>query len=163
MIRNAVWNIYTEVGCTAYGSGYLPLAEKMFSAALEEAGEKWHPRLRLSISLNNLALVYRRSGFAERARSLYRRAVSLYDSDAESDCGLLRAIDSLADLHFHNGEYKQAKTFYRKSIYIFEELFGGYCPDLRQRLIRLSWIYANEGRHNDALRYYNRAQALKRS
>ena len=65
-----MWSMYTDLGNRAYQHGLYGEAEKTFKSALKEARTFGPADRRLSLSLNNLAEVYRmegRFGEAEQA------------------------------------------------------------------------------------------------
>ena len=162
MINDAVWTTYTELGCAAYEQGNLPLAEKMFDAALEEAQKLGSEDPRLATSFNNLALVYQKQGQSRKAAPLYKRALAVYDrARGVSRRHLASTLDNLAELYFNQGDLVKARALYRKVLSVFEQVYGPNHEELVPRLKRLGYIYCERGRYDEALQFYNRAQDIK--
>ena len=71
------WREYNTAGIEAYQRGDYVDAERLLSAALEEAEEFGVEDLRFATSLNNLALLYYTQGRYAEAEPLYQRALAI--------------------------------------------------------------------------------------
>ncbi len=161
-IHERIHSMYDEVGTTALSEGFLTLAERMFSAAVEEAKRPAHDKRVLADSWFGLAQVYHKQQKIRLAVHYYRRAVHFYESKPDHfACQLAAGFDNLATLYLVDGELAKARTFSRKALNIYERLLGSNNPILAPRLVRLGYIYAQWKYFDKALFYYARAKALK--
>ena len=88
----------------------LPVAQK----ALETAEKKYGPSSpETSLSLNNLALIYKNQGDLEKAATLYKRSLSIAEIlVSPDDPDLLVAFNNLAMTYEAMGKYAEADAIY---------------------------------------------------
>ena len=161
-IHEKIHSLYDELGTNALSRGFLPLAEQMFSAAVEEAKRPAHDASVLARSWFGLAQVYHKQQKIRLALHYYHKAVSFYERNPdEFACQLAAGFDNLASLYLLDGELAKSRTFSRKALSYYEKLLGADSPILAPRLVRLGYIYSQWKHFDKALVYLQRAQILK--
>jgi tetratricopeptide (TPR) repeat protein len=129
--RRELWDMYAKSGKT-----YLQLhnyndAERMFSAALQEAETFGPGDPRLGVSLNNLARVHQvRHRWAE-AEKFYKRALAVaaeqHGAD-HPDAAVTQA--NLAGLYQAQERYVEAKPLYEQALASLSKALGDAHPSL---------------------------------
>lgn len=160
-IQEAIWTQYAELGKTALSSNQLTLAEQMFAAAAEEAQRGTTDQGRLADSWFGLAQTHHMRRQVVMAAYYYKKAQALYERSREKCASQLAAtLDNLAELAMHEGDFAKAYTMLRKSIVIYERLFGSDSEILAPRLMRIGYIHSQSKEFDRALACYKRAKAL---
>lgn len=160
-IQEAIWTQYAELGKTALSSKQLTLAEQMFTAAAEEAQRGTTDQGRLADSWFGLAQTHHMRRQVVMAAYYYKKAQALYERSREKFASQLAAtLDNLAELAMHEGDLAKAYTMLRKSIVIYERLFGPDSEVLAPRLMRIGYIHSQSKEFDRALACYKRAKAL---
>jgi tetratricopeptide (TPR) repeat protein len=161
-IHEKIHSLYDELGRTALSQGFLPLAEQMFSAAVEEAKRPAHEARVLAGSWFGLAQVYHKQQKIRLALHYYQKAVTFYERNPDDfACQLAAGFDNLASLYLLDGELDKARTYSRKALNVYERLLGPVSPILAPRLVRLGYIYSQWKHFDKALAYYQRAQNVR--
>jgi CHAT domain-containing protein/Flp pilus assembly protein TadD len=125
-----------------------PLLQEVLALRREQLGDR-HPDV--TISLNNLALLYRAQGRFEEAESLYQESLDI-SREQLGDRHLLVAIslDNLASLYQAQGRFGEAEPLLQESLSIDREQLGDRHPAVAQSLSSLALLYQNQGRYGEA-------------
>jgi tetratricopeptide (TPR) repeat protein len=160
-IQEAIWTQYAEIGKTALASKQLTLAEQMFTAAAEEAQRGAIDQGRLADSWFGLAQTHHMRRQIVMAAYYYKKAQQLYERSKEKFASQLAAtFDNLAELAMAEGDFAKAYTMLRRSVVIYEKLFGSDSEVLAPRLMRIGFIHSQSKEFDRALACYTRAKAL---
>ncbi len=104
------WRKYNTAGIKAYQRGDYVDAEKLWSAALEEAEEFGVEDPRFATSLNNLAVLYKAQGRYAEAEPLYQRALAIYEKALGPDHPTTATqLNNLVVLYDTQGKYAEVE------------------------------------------------------
>ncbi len=160
-IQESIWNHYIEVAKCALSAREPQLAETMFSAALEEAQRGTVQEKLLAESWFGLGQTHQMQKRFVLAAYYYKKALALYDRDKEKfACQLAAIFDNLAELRLSANDLIKARTFFRKSVAIYERILGKDSEVLAPRLFRLGYIASELSQTDLALAYYRRAKSI---
>ena len=120
-----MWSMYTDLGNRAYQHGLYGEAEKTFKSALKEARTFGPADRRLSLSLNNLAEVYRMEGRFGEAEQAAREGLALRESAfGPNDSSVADSLNTLALARYAQGHPAEAEALYRRALGIWEQTLG---------------------------------------
>lgn len=112
--------------------------------------------------LNNLALVQRNIGDDRRAESLLRRALQMVPQDTGVDMVPSLIFLNLAQLRHEAGDLANAKSFYQRSLHVFERLFGPKHFYSGLVLSDLARLHFDEGKRDQATPMVERIREIER-
>ncbi len=162
-IQETIWAQYAELGRNALDARQLPLAEKMFSAAVEEAQRGKGDLFRLAESYFGLAQTYHLRQQAVLAVSYYKKAMLIFEKDSlKFGTQLANTWDNIAVIALAQNDLPKAYTFLRKAVTMYEKIFGKESEVLSPRLLRLGYVYTQFKEFDKALACYDRAKALSK-
>jgi len=168
MEHSMSWGRYVFFARRAHELGDYAEAERLYLAALEKAQAVGRPHWRLAVSLGGLAEIYRLQGRYAEAEPLFRRAIEidelcLHDKRdiaprrsrpgiAYGDPKLDLSVDlnNLALLYTSLGRFREAESFFKKSIALCEEVTGPEDPEMAITLHNLAALYRDQGRDTEA-------------
>jgi tetratricopeptide (TPR) repeat protein len=142
-------------------------AEKAFLNALEEAEDSPGQDLRLSVNLNNLALLYSDEGRYREAEPLYLRALELRERILGPDHPeLALTLNNLGILYRSQALYAKADPLFQRALSILEKQYGPKHTEIAMVLNNLAVSRYEQG-NNLATVYcyekrYAEAEALSR-
>ena len=162
-IQEAIWSQYAELGKNALKAKQLDLAEKMYTAAVEEAQRGRGDLVRLAESWFGLAQTHHSRQQAVLAIYYYKKAMGVYEKDSGKFGSQLAATwDNLAEIAMLQNELPRAYSFLKKSIALYEKLFGMNSEVLSPRLLRMGYVYTQFKEFDKALACYARAKSLSK-
>jgi len=129
--RRELWEMYTKSGKTYLKMGNLNDAERMFTAALQEAEAFGPTDARLGVSLNGLARVHQSRKRWAQAEKLYRRALSVAiqrHGPDHPDAAITQA--NLAGLFQAQQRYAEAKPLFEQALASLNKSVGEAHPSL---------------------------------
>ena len=183
--QQTAWEKYIEAGQQAYEQGDYPEAQKIFSAALEEADKFGpdDPRVAISLawltvlndtqilgpehpatatSLNDLATLYYGQGQYVQIEPLLQRALAIWEKalgPEHPNVGI--SLNNLAGLYRDQGHYAQAEPLMQRSLAISEKALGPENPRVADSLENYALLLRKMGRDAEADKMEARAQAIR--
>lgn len=163
------WQKYNDAGRSAYREAqwsgnklrYFPEAEKSWVAGLKEA-EKFGPQdPRLSISLNNLAVLYEEQLKFSEAEPLCVRAIA-FDEKAlgPNHPDVATKQKRLALWYMTERKYEQAEPLYQRLLETYEKTNGPDDLNVLWCLETLAEVYAVQGKYALAEPLYKRSLVI---
>lgn len=156
------WEERHQAGLTAYRGVDFPEAEKQFKAALTEAEKLPPDDWRLTLTLSNLAEVYRLQSKHSQATPYFKRLVEISEKSFGPDHPNVAAhLNNLAGNYRAQGKLAEAEPLYRRALDIWEKSLG---PDNSLVLFALKNyvdILHQMGRDAEAASYQSRLQATQ--
>lgn len=158
---DTAWKRYTEAGLSEYQQGRYAEAEPMLLAALREAERFGSLDLRLAVSCNNLAELYRAQDNYTEAERLYKRSLAIFEKTLDPDHpSIAMSLNNLALLYQAHGKYAEAEPLYRRSLAIFEKTLGPEHSEVIQSLHNLALAYRLLDKYAEAEALLRRAIAI---
>ncbi len=146
--------LFNELG--NYRVGIPPAEEAVKIAKTKENS------LKLSLYLNNLALLYESQGRYEEAEPLYKQALSLrQELLGERHPDVASSLNNLAALYYWQGRCEEAEPLYKQALSLRQELLGERHPDVASSLNNLALLYDWQGRYGEAEPLYKQALSLR--
>ena len=146
----------------AFQQGDYPQAEKLFLTAVTEAEKLGKNDPLLSISLNDLALVYRAQKKYAEAEPLYQRALAIDERNHGADhYGVAADLNSLGALYRAWGKYAEAEPLQQRSLAIWEKALGPEHPNVATGLESYAVLLRKMGREDEAEIMKARAQVIR--
>ncbi len=141
--QQTAWENYLEAGQKAYEQGDYPEAQKMFSAALEEADKSGPDDPRWAISLAWL--------------------IVLNDTQilGPEHPDVATSLNNLASLYHNQGKYAQAEPLYQRALAIWEKALGPEHPQVATFLENFGDLLRKMNRDAEADKMEARAQAIR--
>lgn len=128
------WHTYICAGNQAYRSGDFKEAEAAYRAAIKDARERGM-RMDLVVSLNRLALVYKRQGRYLDAQRIQWRVITLLEEKlSANDPRIGVELANVAITHTQRQEYSRAAPLFRRATRILEAAGPAWLPQLAQAL-----------------------------
>uniref|UniRef100_UPI00313BBEAF tetratricopeptide repeat protein n=1 Tax=Crocosphaera sp. Alani8 TaxID=3038952 RepID=UPI00313BBEAF len=138
----------------------VPLAEQALEIRKNILGTE---HIDISISLNNLALLYRAMGRYEQALPLYQDALAMDKKLlGDSHPSVATSLNNLAGLYRAMGRYEQALPLYQEALAMLKQLLGDSHPNVATSLNNLAGLYRAMGRYEQALPLYQDALAMRK-
>jgi tetratricopeptide (TPR) repeat protein len=104
-------------------------------------------------SLNNLALLYTRTGEYAQAEPLYKRALAISQKVlGPENPSTAKSLNNLGLLYKRMGEYARAKPLYKEALEIREKVLGPENPDTAQSIRNLAYLELDSGNIQEAKR-----------
>ena len=159
----AAGRLLNQSGYYLRGRARYAEAEPLYQRALaicEKALGPDHPHT--SISLNNLALLYKSQGRYVEAEPLYQRALAIDEKALGPDHPNTGGdLNNLAALYYSQGRYAEAEPLYQRVLAIYDKALGPDHPNTATSLNNLAGIYHDQGRYGEAEPLYQRALAIR--
>ncbi|CAN5211618.1 hypothetical protein BH10CYA1_BH10CYA1_43590 [soil metagenome] len=115
-MKEAIIQIYLEVGTTASSSGHLQIADTMFGAAIEElqtVGEKNGSLCKVLFAVSE---IYVKAGRISKALNLLKRALIISENvSGRNSSQYLEALDRMAALFVQQGKLGTAELYLKRA------------------------------------------------
>jgi tetratricopeptide (TPR) repeat protein len=140
-------------------------ATKMFSTALrisERLVGVGH--IETTDAIFNLALTYDHQGKNVEAIELYKRALTIFESEPADRINRIKMatiVENVAKAYLSLGEYDGALTEFNKALKIREEVFGVDDINATDAIMGIGLVYKNQGRYYESIKQYRRAWRIK--
>ncbi|HEU4683230.1 MAG TPA: tetratricopeptide repeat protein, partial [Nitrospira sp.] len=159
--QDTLWNTWRQGGLQALQEGRLADAERLLTAALEQA-EKYGPEdLRVADAANDLAVVYANEGKPLEAELLFARALKIGEKGLGMDHpGVGATVQNLGILYATQQRYQDAEPLLKRALAINLKEFGGKHPRTALSLKTLSSFYAIQGHLAEAEQLINKSLAI---
>ena len=155
-------HLLTITGDYLMGRAGYAQADPIYRWALsinEKSMGREHPDT--SLSLNNLAELYRVQGRFAEAEPLQRRALAIRENNLGPEHPVTaESLNNLGLLLKIQGRYKEAEPLYQRALAIREQAPDCKLPDTAESLNNLAELYRAQGRHKEAEPLYRRALAI---
>jgi tetratricopeptide (TPR) repeat protein len=155
------WEKHHQAGLTAYRGKHYSEAEKQFKAALTEAEKLPAGDWRLTLSLSNLAEVYRFQSKYSQATPYLKRLVKISEESYGPDHPNVAAhLNNLAGNYRAQGMLAKAEPIYKRALDIWEKHLG---PDNALVLFALKNyvdLLQEMGRDAEVASYQSRLKAI---
>lgn len=126
--------------------------ERLVEVARHKKLDGW-----LTVSYNNLGLVYQNLGDWENAIECYQLAHDRFEANGITS-GLAQSLLNLAQVHQKKGDWKHAIEIYQKAVPEFERAEQ---PDVAANtLVTIAQIYKNHGETESAILNFQSARAI---
>jgi len=159
--QDTLWNTWRQGGLQALQEGRLADAERLLTAALEQAEKYGLDDLRVADAANDLAVVYANSGRPLEAELLFNRALAIGEKGLGADHpGVGATIQNLGILYATQERYREAEPLLKRSLAINLKEFGGTHPRTALSLKTLSSFYAIQGQMGEAERLIQKSLAI---
>lgn len=159
--QGTLWNTWRQGGLQALHEGRLADAERLLTAALEQAEKFGLEDLRVADAANDLAVVYANSGKPVEAELLFNRALVIGEKGLGPDHpGVGATVQNLGILYATQERYREAEPLLKRSLAINLKEFGTKHPRTALSLKTLSSFYAIQGEMGEAERLIHKSLAI---
>jgi len=159
--QDTLWNTWRQGGLQALHEGRLGDAERLLTAALEQAEKYGLEDLRVADAANDLAVVYANSGRPLEAELLFNRALSIGEKGLGADHpGVGATIQNLGILYATQERYREAEPLLKRSLAINLKEYGGKHVRTALSIKTLSSFYAIQGQMGEAERLIQKSLAI---
>jgi predicted ATPase/DNA-binding SARP family transcriptional activator len=148
---------YARLGRCHFRLGQLTEAQALLKQSLELLSEA--DVSERAFVLNNLGLVARDKGEAEKANDYFAESLELYRQVADS-WGIANVLNNSGDIAFRLGHLAKAQQFYQESLELYRER-----QDLRGMglaLVNLGGVYEQQGNVREAKRLFSSSLEMAR-
>jgi len=165
--QDSQWLRLNRDGMAAMAQGSLSLAEQALKRAIQRA-ESLRAADRdadreLSASLNNLGLVYQRSGRFQQAESVLRQALALrQQAYGEQHRYYAQSLTSLARTLQDQEKFDESEQLFSDALAIYSELYGPRHPLVADALNNLGSLHQYTERWQSAETYLRSAIEIQR-
>ncbi len=133
--------------------------ERALDIRRKTLGEQ-HPGV--ALLLNNLGNIYRATGDYDRAREFHERALDIRRKTlGEEHPDVAQSLNNLATVYQNIGDYERARELYQRAVDILQKTLGEQHPGVTYPLTGLAGVALAEHRPAEALRYAERAVAIR--
>lgn len=159
--QDTLWNTWRQGGLQALHEGRLADAERLLTAALEQAEKYGVEDLRVADAANDLAVVYANSGKPLEAELLFRRALAIGEKGLGPDHpGVGATVQNLGILYATQERYREAEPLLKRALAINLKEYGGKHVRTALSLKTLSSFYAIQGQMGEAERLIQKSLAI---
>jgi len=159
--QDTLWNTWRQGGLQALHEGRLADAERLLTAALEQAEKYGLEDLRVADAANDLAVVYANSGKPLEAELLFNRALTIGEKGLGADHpGVGATVQNLGILYATQERYREAEPLLKRSLAINLKEYGGKHVRTALSLKTLSSFYAIQGQMGEAERLIQKSLAI---
>lgn len=159
--QGTLWNTWRQGGLQALHEGRLADAERLLTAALEQAEKYGSDDLRVADAANDLAVVYANSGKPLEAELLFSRALAIGEKGLGADHpGVGATIQNLGILYATQERYREAEPLLKRSLAINLKEYGGSHVRTAMSLKTLSSFYAIQGQMGEAERLIQKSLTI---
>jgi tetratricopeptide (TPR) repeat protein len=115
----------------------------------------------LAIALMSQGNLYYQQGKYAEAKSLYRRALSIWEQSlGPEDQSVAYALMSLGDLYYQQGKYAEAEPLFLRALHIREQAQGPQHSETAETMHDLARLREALGNREEARVWYDRALAV---
>lgn len=159
--QDTLWNTWRQGGLHALHEGRLADAERLLTAALEQAEKYGLEDLRVADAANDLAVVYANSGKPLEAELLFNRALVIGEKGLGPDHpGVGATVQNLGILYATQERYREAEPLLKRSLAINLKEYGGKHLRTALSLKTLSSFYAIQGQLGEAEQLIQKSLAI---
>ena len=159
--QDTLWNTWRQGGLQALHEGRLADAERLLTAALEQAEKYGLEDLRVADAANDLGVVYANSGKPLEAELLFSRALAIGEKGLGADHpGVGATIQNLGILYATQERYREAEPLLKRSLAINLKEYGSKHARTALSLKTLSSFYAIQGQMGEAERLIQKSLAI---
>jgi tetratricopeptide (TPR) repeat protein len=159
--QDTLWNTWRHGGLQALHEGRLADAERLLTAALEQAEKYGLDDLRVADAANDLAVVYANSGKPLEAELLFSRALAIGEKGLGADHpGVGATVQNLGILYATQERYREAEPLLKRSLAINLKEYGGKHARTALSLKTLSSFYAIQGQMGEAERLIQKSLSI---
>jgi len=159
--QDTLWNAWRQGGLQALQEGRLAEAERLLTAALEQAEKFGAEDLRVADAANDLAVVYANTGKPLEAEILFTRALAIGEKGLGPDHpGVGATVQNLGILYATQERYQEAEPLLKRSLAINLKEFGGAHVRTALSLKTLSSFYAIQGHLSEAEQLIQKSLAI---
>jgi tetratricopeptide (TPR) repeat protein len=159
--QDTLWQTWRQGGLQALHEGRLADAERLLTAALEQAEKYGLDDLRVADAANDLAVVYANSGKPVEAELLFSRALAIGEKGLGAEHpGVGATIQNLGILYATQERYREAEPLLKRSLAINLKEFGGKHLRTALSLKTLSSFYAIQGQLGEAEQLIQKSLAI---
>ena len=159
--QDTLWHTWRQGGLKALHEGRLADAERLLTAALEQAEKYGVEDLRVADAANDLAVVYANSGKPVEAELLFNRALAIGEKGLGADHpGVGATVQNLGILYATQERYREAEPLLKRSLAINLKEFGSKHVRTALSLKTLSSFYAIQGQLGEAEQLIQRSLAI---
>jgi len=160
--KATTWEELNKAGLAAYGKGDYAEAEKRLLAALKAAEKIFDEDPPLTLSLNNLAEVYRIQNKHIEAEPLIKRSLAIAEKTLGPNHPNVAAnLNNLAINYSMRGMYAEAEPLYKRALEIWENTLGQENPLILFALENYADLLRKMGRDVEAKNYEARIQKIQ--
>ena len=118
---------------------------------MEEEGRSCGEPPSLANTMNNLALLYGKTGRSAEAELLFERALTIHEKAFGSEHpDFAPSLNNLAMVYEQSGRHIEAERMFKRAIAIAEKTLGPEHPNFATALGNLAAFYRDIGRHAEA-------------
>ena len=159
--QDTLWNTWRQGGLQALQEGRLADAERLLTAALEQAEKFGADDLRVADAANDLAVVYANAGKPLEAELLFTRALIIGEKGLGADHpGVGATLQNLGILYATQQKYQEAEPLLKRALAINLKQYGGKHVRTALSLKTLSSFYAIQGQLGEAERLIQKSLAI---
>jgi tetratricopeptide (TPR) repeat protein len=159
--QDTLWHTWRQGGLQALHEGRLADAERLLTAALEQAEKHGLEDLRVADAANDLAVVYANSGKPLEAELLFTRALAIGEKGLGAEHpGVGATVQNLGILYATQERYREAEPLLKRSLAINLKEYGGKHVRTALSLKTLSSFYAIQGQMAEAERLIQKSLAI---
>lgn len=164
--QESVWISYFGGGMKAYEQGNYKEAERLFRAAIDEAGkaaQAKNPKAigMISDSLSGLAAALHGQGRFSDAESVTRKQLQLLEmTSGEGDPDYSKTLNNLGLLLSEQKKYKEAEETHRKALILREKYDEPPRRNLAVSLLNLGKVYYEQGKISESEALFNQARGV---
>jgi tetratricopeptide (TPR) repeat protein len=109
----------------------------------------------LGTMLNNIALIFRKSGRQKAAEPYYLHALQIYEKQLGPDhADVASVLNNLAVFYTNERRYTEAEKIHLRALAIREKLYSSAHPDIAQSKCNLAVLYHSRGDYEKAAEFY---------
>ena len=159
--QDTLWNTWRQGGLQALQEGRLADAERLLTAALEQAEKFGAEDLRVADAANDLAVVYANAGKPLEAELLFTRALMIGEKGLGPEHpGVGSTVQNLGILYATQHKYREAEPLLKRALAINLKEFGGKHVRTALSLKTLSSFYAIQGQLTEAENLIRKSLAI---
>lgn len=161
LAQDTLWNTWREGGLQALQEGRLADAERLLTAALEQAEKYGTEDLRVADAANDLGVVYATAGKPLEAELLFNRALMIGEKGLGRDHpGVGATVQNLGILYATQHRYQEGEPLLKRALAITVKGFGFDHPRTAMILKTLSSFYAVQGKFAEAEQFIEKSLAI---
>jgi tetratricopeptide (TPR) repeat protein len=159
--QDTLWQTWRQGGLQALQEGRLGDAERLLTAALEQAEKYGLDDLRVADAANDLAVVYANAGKPLEAELLFARALKIGEKHLGTEHpGVGATVQNLGILYATQARYQDAEPLLKRALAINLKEFGGKHVRTALSLKTLSSFYAIQGHLAEAEQLIHKSLAI---
>lgn len=146
-----------------YKRGQYTEAVNVAKEALKVAEETFgSEHLKVAVSLNILAILYKTQGKYSEAVPLFNRALEIYEKTLGSDNPyVIASLNNLAEVYQKQGKHDEIEPLYKRALEINEKTLGKDHPDVATVLENMAALFEEIGKEEEAKELAERAKEIR--